>query len=72
MISSGMTICSFHLKQRFSRGDESIYGLNSSYVHTDDGGETSQFDNILEMIKQFLSQNLSSSDDEKNMKLFFI
>ena len=29
--SQGMLVCSFNLKQRFSRGEENVYPLNQQY-----------------------------------------
>lgn len=69
MTNSGMMICSFYLKERFRRGEENLYPLNSEY-RLDNGEHT--YSDIFDIVADFCEENFSFSDDEKNMKMFSI
>ena len=66
MINSGLMICSFYLKTRFLRREET-YHLNHNY-RTEDKAYT----DILDIMTAFCEKHFSFSDDEKNMKMFSI
>lgn len=69
MITSGLMICSFYLKKRFSRDDNNLYNLNEQFVTRD---EEHKHDNVLDMLISFCQENFEFSDDEKNMKMFSV
>lgn len=69
MVSSGMLICSFYLKERFRRGAERFQYLNQKYI-TRDGEHT--YNDIFDMVTAFCEKHFLFSDDEKNMKMFAV
>jgi len=71
MANSGLLICSFYLKKRFSQGDKYSYALNQAYEYNDDE-KSYLFNNIFEMFEAFCFSHAEFSDDEKNQKLFSI
>lgn len=66
MISSGMLICSFIIKERFANSDE-CYALNKEIVV--DG---SRYKNALTLFLDFCLSKVSYVDDAKAMKLFSV
>lgn len=64
MANSGMLICSFYLKERFTRNPGNVFKLNQP-ISTDDD---KSYKNIFEMLSEFCKENLIPSDDEKLSK----
>lgn len=69
MVSSGMMICSFYLKERFLRGREILYRLNQTYCTRD--GER-KYKDLFDMMTAFCIKSFAFSDDERNMKIFSV
>lgn len=73
MINSGMMICSFFLKKRYSRNNLSdIYKLNSSTTFTKEDGTTVAFTNIFDLIEEFCKNSSINVNDEKKSKTFYV
>lgn len=70
MINSGMMICSFFLKKKYSKGTTEVYKLNSKYEYEIDEETKISYPNIQEMFKNFCSINYHHSKDEKKSKTF--
>ncbi len=68
MISSGLLVCSFYLKKKFSRSDENIIELNNKICDDQDN----EYENVFSMIEAFLNKSVVTTDDEKSMKLFTV
>lgn len=72
MVNSGMMICSFSLKKRYSRGEtKDILKLNSRYDFSKDNISGS-FDDVFEVFKAFCEDNYINENDEKKLKTFSI
>ncbi len=68
MISSGMMICSFFLKERNRRGVELRQPLNVDYASEENGN----FDDVFAMMDAFCENNADFFDDEKGRKMFSV
>lgn len=72
MINSGMMICSFLFKKRYSRGkDEDLLKLNQRYTFENDGVVVS-FGDMFEIFDSFCKENYINANDEKKLKTFSI
>ncbi len=72
MINSGMMICSFFLKKRYSRGkNEDLFKLNTRYDFTKDNVVVS-FSDVFEIFDAFCKSNYVNANDEKKLKTFSI
>lgn len=73
MVNSGMMICSFFLKKRYSRGNvEDICKLNSRYDFTRDDDTVVSFADVFEILGGFCEENYVNINDEKKSKTFSI
>lgn len=73
MINSGMMICSFSLKKRYSKGkSEDIYKLNSKYSYIKEDETTVDFVDIFDILKAFCKNSYTNVNDEKKAKTFFV
>ena len=68
MISSGLLVCSFYLRKKFSRGNDNVIDLN----HKISDEENNEYANIFELFSLFLDEGRQTKDDERNMKLFSV
>ena len=68
MISSGLLVCSFYLKKKFSRGNDDVINLNNQIF----GDENQEYDDIVVLFNAFLSEAIETKDDERSMKLFSV
>lgn len=68
MINSGLLICSFFLKKRFSKGTNNIVELNNC-IKDEYGNE---YKDVWSLFNIFLNSSNDTTDDEKNMKLFSV
>lgn len=68
MISSGLLVCSFYLKKKFSRGNDNVIDLN----HKISDEENNEYANIFELFSSFLDEVRQTKDDERSMKLFSV
>ena len=72
MINSGMMICSFFLKKRYSRGkNEDLFKLNTRYDFTKDNVVVS-FSDVFEIFDAFCKSNYVNANDEKKLKTFSV
>lgn len=71
MATNGMLVCSFFLKKRFSRGEDTLLPLNQPYSF-DREDKVIEFDDFFQMITAFCQQKQEVLDDEKLQKLFSI
>ena len=67
MIRSGLLICSFYLKKRFCRNDETVLELNKEY-----GYNGKNYANVLCIMKSFCENKVEYADDESSMKMFSV
>lgn len=73
MVNSGMMICSFFLKKRYSRGNvEDICKLNSEYTFTKDDDTVVSFADAFEILGAFCEEHYENVNDEKKSKTFSI
>lgn len=73
MINSGMMICSFFLKKRYSRNNlADIYKLNSSFTFTKEDDTKITFTSIFELFEEFCKNSSANVNDEKKSKTFYI
>lgn len=73
MVNSGMMICSFFLKKRYSRGNvEDICKLNSEYTFTKDDDTVVSFADVFEILGAFCGEHYANINDEKKSKTFSI
>lgn len=73
MVNSGMMICSFFLKKRYSRGKvEDICKLNSEYTFTKDDDTGVSFADVFEILDAFCGEHYANINDEKKSKTFSI
>ena len=73
MVNSGMMICSFFLKKRYSRGNvEDICKLNSEYTFTKDDDTVVSFADVFEILGAFCGAHYENANDEKKSKTFSI
>ena len=73
MVNSGMMICSFFLKKRYSRGNvEDICKLNSEYTFTKDDDTVVSFADVFEILGAFCGEHYENVNDEKKSKTFSI
>lgn len=68
MISSGLLVCSFYLKKKFSRSNDNVIDLN----HKISDEENNEYANIFELFSSFLDEVRQTKDDERSMKLFSV
>lgn len=68
MISSGLLVCSFYLRKKFSRGNDNVIDLN----HKISDEENNEYADIFELFSLFLDEVRQTKDDERNMKLFSV
>lgn len=68
MISSGLLVCSFYVKKKFSRSNENIIELNN--IMQDEQGN--EYTDIFSLFDEFLKKSIETKDDENSMKLFSI
>ena len=68
MISSGLLVCSFYLKKKFSRGNDDVINLNNQIF----GDENQEYDDIVVLFNAFLSEANETKDDERSMRLFSV
>lgn len=68
MISSGLLVCSFYLKKKFSRCNDNVIDLNRKISDE----ENNEYANIFELFSLFLDEVRQTKDDERNMKLFSV
>ena len=69
--SQGMLVCSFNLKQRFSRGEENVYPLNQQYELKLEN-ETLRIEDAAKFFQIFCQENSKFTDDTIKMKLFSV
>lgn len=69
MISSGLLVCSFYLKKKFSRGNDNVIDLNRKI---NDEENNSEYADIFELFNYFLNDASKTKDDERSMKLFSV
>lgn len=69
--SQGMLVCSFNLKQRFSRGEENVYPLNQQYELKLEN-ETLRIEDSAKFFQIFCQENSKFTDDTIKMKLFSV
>ena len=72
MVNSGLMVCSFSLKKRFSRGEESTCFLNDHFERKDEEENVDTYSNVLEVFDAFFKNHIAFSDDEKKMKMFSV
>ena len=72
MAANGMLVCSFYVKKRFSRSEDSFLPLNQTIEIKPSEDETVEFDNIFHLIQVFCRRNEEFLDDEKRQKVFSI
>ena len=73
MVNSGMMICSFFLKKRYSRGKvEDVCKLNSEYTFTKDDDTVVSFADVFEILGAFCGAHYENANDEKKSKTFSI
>ena len=65
--SQGMLVCSFNLKQRFSRGEENVYPLNQQYELKLEN-ETLRIEDAAKFFQIFCQENSKFTDDTIKMK----
>ena len=70
MVNSGLMVCNFSLKKRFSRGEDSTCFLNDRFVRKDTEENVTTYNNIFEVFDAFFEKHGGFSDDEKKMKMF--
>lgn len=69
MISSGLLVCSFYLKKKFSRCNDNVIDLNRKI---NDEENNSEYADIFELFNFFLNDASRTKDDERSMKLFSV
>lgn len=69
MISSGLLVCSFYLKKKFSRCNDNVIDLNRKI---NDEESNSEYADIFELFNFFLNDASRTKDDEHSMKLFSV
>lgn len=69
MISSGLLVCSFYLKKKFSRCNDNVIDLNRKI---NDEESNSEYADIFELFNFFLNDASRTKDDERSMKLFSV
>ena len=73
MVNSGMMICSFFLKKRYSRANvEDICKLNSEYTFTKEDESVVSFADVFELLDAFCEEHYTNVNDEKKSKTFSI
>ena len=73
MVNSGMMICSFSLKKRYSRGKtQDICKLNSRYNYTYENEAVISFSDVFDIFNTFCEQYYINLNDEKKSKTFSI
>ena len=73
MVNSGMMICSFFLKKRYTRSNlENICKLNSRYDFINDDGAIISFEDVFGILKSFCKEHCINVNDEKKSKTFSI
>ena len=71
MTNSGMLVCSFFLKKRFSREKAQTFNLNQEIVCKTDE-DTKHFADFFEMATEFCNRNTAFVDDKKARKMFSV
>ena len=66
MISSGLLVCSFYLKKKFSRGNDNVIDLNRKI---NDEENNSEYADIFELFNYFLNDASKTKDDERRKKI---
>lgn len=73
MVNSGMMICSFFLKKRYSRGNvENIYKLNLEYTFKKEDDTIVSFADVFKLLDVFCEEHYTNVNDEKKSKTFSI
>ena len=60
MISSGLLVCSFYLKKKFSRGNDNVIDLNRKI---NDEENNSEYADIFELFNYFLNDASKTKDE---------
>ena len=71
MIHSGLSICSFYIKMRYSKKDVNIINLNNK-IEIKKGRSLESYQNIWDLMNIFLNSHMNPQDDIYNMKLFYV